>query len=135
MIDPDQILQLVVGKTIIPITWKDRVAELMDDGASRPNAEAIANGESEPRMQPIKVKVTDCEGLDDETFSQLEPEMLYVGNWFEIESDGELTFAVKLQNSKGQIVTILPERIGRYFASHSSINSPAIEVSAEEGRA
>jgi hypothetical protein len=121
-----------MGKVIIPITWNDRVAEIMDDGASRTTAEEIANGEREPHMQPIKVKMIYREGLEDETLSQLEPEMLYVGNWFEIESDGDSTFAVKLQNSRGEIVTIFPERIGRYFKKGHSINSPALEMSAEE---
>ena len=137
MTTTDQLLELVMNDAEMermtrPTTWKDRVAEIMDDGASRHDAEAIATAESEPNMTPVKVRVIYSGGLAPFLASQIEPDMLYVGNSFEIESDGELTFAVKLQNSRGEIVTIFPERIGRYFKKGHPINSPALEMSAKE---
>ena len=136
MTPADQLLHLTMNdpemeRMTRPTTWKDRVEEIMDDGASRQDAEAIANGEREPNMQPIKVSVIYSGGLAPYVASQIEPEMLYIGNSFEVD-DGELAFAVKLQNSKGEIVTIFPERIGRYFEKGHSINRPALEMSAKE---
>jgi hypothetical protein len=136
MTPTDQLIELVMNDAEMermtrPTTWEDRVAEIMDDGASRHDAEAIATAESEPNMTPIKVRVIYSGGLAPFLASQIEPDMLYIGNSFEVDC-GEMVFAVKLQNSRGEMVTIFPERIGRYFKKGHSINSPALEMSAEE---
>lgn len=136
MTTTDQLLQLTMNdpemeRMTRPMTWEERVEEIMNDGASRQDAEAIANGEREPNMKPIKVSVIYSGGLAPFVASQIEPEMLYIGNSFEVDC-GETIFAVKLQNSKGEIVTIFPERIGRYFEKGHSINKPALEMSEEQ---
>jgi hypothetical protein len=54
----------------------------------------------------MKVEVVNVEGLDNETISKIENPMKFNQWWYE----NETTF-VELENSKGDIIRIFPERI------------------------
>jgi hypothetical protein len=53
-----------------------------------------------------KVKVIDTVGLDKITISHIEEVMIYTNDYYEND-----TLFVELQNSKGKVIRIFPERI------------------------
>jgi hypothetical protein len=58
-----------------------------------------------------KVRVISTSGLKIDTINKIEPIMIYRKDYFADEFDGTDTRFVELENSRGDIIRILPERI------------------------
>ncbi len=57
----------------------------------------------------MKVKVISTDGLDKKTIEKIQSSMTFNKYWFEND-----TVFVEIQNSKGEIIRIFPERIKSY---------------------
>jgi len=57
------------------------------------------------------VKVIDTRGLKEKVIMQIDPVMIYKKDYYADELDGTDTRFVELENSRGDIIRILPERI------------------------
>jgi hypothetical protein len=57
-------------------------------------------------MKTTNVKVIDTDGLDEVTISKIEETMIYVKDYYEND-----TLFAELQNSKGEVIRIFPERV------------------------
>jgi hypothetical protein len=57
------------------------------------------------------VRVINTSGLKDAVIAAIDPVMIYKKDYYADELDGTDTRFVELQNSRGDIIRILPERI------------------------
>ena len=58
-----------------------------------------------------QVKVIDTRGLKEEVIAKIDLVMIYRKDYYADEMDGTDTRFVELENSRGDIIRILPERI------------------------